>query len=360
MFLSRLHLARHAGTGVALLSAKSASAFQSASVFLVPRTSACTRKGFPRLLCNNKKHPLNMVAVRTQRMLSATLLVGTTQRGIIKSGVMCVVLAHASAAPRVRDDECSRNGTSDQINIKCDKTQLMCRVTLNTLSAPGEHTLQWRKESGKVLATQPSPRVRDAPAKPQKKTLSETAHLKKSFLSLSSWRWIKWRYKEEREKGEREKGEREKGNEDVCLQPSATTSARDDECSSNGSDQINTKCGKTQLMCRVTLNIISTLVMLLLLEATSTARKWKEKNESVSFQPSATTSARDDECSSNGSDQINTKCAKTHQMCRVTLNIISTLVMLLLLEATAKEKNEGGGKNGWKLPSRVWRGEVGA
>ena len=27
-------------------------------------------------------------------------------------------------------------------------------------------------------------------------------------------------------------------------------------------------------------------------------------------------------------------------MCRVTLNIISTLVMLLLLEATAKEKNE--------------------
>ena len=43
----------------------------------------------------------------------------------------------------------------------------------------------------------------------------------------------------------------------------------------------------------------------------------------------------------------------------VTLNIISTLVMLLL-EATAKEKNEGGGKNGWKLPSRVWRGEVGA
>ena len=44
----------------------------------------------------------------------------------------------------------------------------------------------------------------------------------------------------------------------------------------------------------------------------------------------------------------------------VTLNIISTLVMLLLLEATAKEKNEGGGKNGWKLPSRVWRGEVGA
>ena len=49
-------------------------------------------------------------------------------------------------------------------------------------------------------------------------------------------------------------------------------------------------------------------------------------------------------------------------MCRVTLNIISTLVMLLLLEATAtaKEKNEGEGKNGWKLPSRVWRGEVGA
>ena len=35
----------------------------------------------------------------------------------------------------------------------------------------------------------------------------------------------------------------------------------------------------------------------------------------VSFQPSATTSARDDECSSNGSDQINTKCGKTHQMC---------------------------------------------
>ena len=60
-----------------------------------------------------------MVAVRTQRMLSATLLVGTTQRGIIKSGVMCVVLAQASAAPRVRDDECSRNGTSDQKNIKC-------------------------------------------------------------------------------------------------------------------------------------------------------------------------------------------------------------------------------------------------
>ena len=227
-------------------------------------------------------------------MLSTTLLVGTTQRETIESGVMCVVLAQASAAPRVRDDECSRNGTSDQINIKCDKTQLMCRVTLNTLSAPGEHTLQWRKESSKVLATQPSPRVRDAPAKPQKKTLSETAHLKKSFLSLSSWRWIKWRYKEEREKGEREKGEREKGNEDVCLQPSATTSARDDECSSNGSDQINTKCGKTQLMCRV------------------------------------------------------------------TLNIISTLVMLLMLEATAKEKNEGEVKNGWKLPSRVWRGEVGA
>ena len=149
-------------------------------------------------------------------------------------------------------------------------------------------------------------------------------------------------------------------NESVSFQPSATTSARDDECSSNGSDQINTKCAKTHQMCRVTLNIISTLVMLLLLEATSTARKWKEKNESVSFQPSATTSARDDECSSNGSDQINTKCAKTHQMCRVTLNIISTLVMLLLLEATAKEKNEGEVKNGWKLPSRVWRGEVGA
>ena len=89
-----------------------------------------------------------------------------------------------SATTSARDDECSSNG-SDQINTKCGKTQLMCRVTLNTLSAPGEHTLQWRKESGKVLATQPSPRVRDAPAKPQKKTLSETAHLKKSFLSLS-------------------------------------------------------------------------------------------------------------------------------------------------------------------------------
>ena len=76
--------------------------------------------------------------------------------------------------------------------------------------------------------------------------------------------------------------------------------------------------------------------------------------EGVSFQPSATTSARDDECSSNKSMPINT-CFKC-----VTLNIISTLVMLLLLEATAKEKNEGEGKNGWKLPSRVWRGEVGA
>ena len=71
--------------------------------------------------------------------------------------------------------------------------------------------------------------------------------------------------------------------------------------------------------------------MLLLLEATSTARKWKEKNESVSFQPSATTSARDDECSSNGSNPIN-KCFKIS----VTLNIISTLVMLLLLEAYSK------------------------
>jgi hypothetical protein len=48
-------------------------------------------------------------------------------------------------------------------------------------------------------------------------------------------------------------------------------------------------------------------------------------------------------------------------MCHVTLNIISTLVMLLLeATCTTKEKNEGDGKNGWKLPSRVWRGEVGA
>ena len=31
-----------------------------------------------------------------------------------------------------------------------------------------------------------------------------------------------------------------------------------------------------------------------------------------------------------------------HIRCVVTLNTISTLVMLLLLEATAKEKNEGG------------------
>ena len=54
--------------------------------------------------------------------------------------------------------------------------------------------------------------------------------------------------------------------------------------------------------------------MLLLLEATSTARKWKEKNEDVCFETSATTSARDDECSSNGSDQINIKCAKTQLM----------------------------------------------
>ena len=76
---------------------------------------------------------------------------------------------------------------------------------------------------------------------------------------------------------------------------------------------------------------------------------------------SAAPRVRDDECSRNGtSDQINIKCGKTQLMCRVTLNIISTLVMLLLLEATAKEKNEGEVKNGWKLPSRVWRGEVGA
>jgi hypothetical protein len=34
------------------------------------------------------------------------------------------------------------------------------------------------------------------------------------------------------------------------------------------------------------------------------------------------------------------------------VHVCCTLVMLLLLEATAKEKNEGGGKNGWKLPSR--------
>jgi hypothetical protein len=68
---------------------------------------------------------------------------------------------------------------------------------------------------------------------------------------------------------------------------------------------------------------------------TTCTRKWKEKNESVSFQPSATTSARDEECSSNGSNPINKKCFKC-----VTLNIISTLVMLLLLEATVLYSKE--------------------
>ena len=84
--------------------------------------------------------------------------------------------------------------------------------------------------------------------------------------------------------------------------------------------------------------------------------KWRKKeerengNEDVCLQPRATTSARDDECSSNGSDQINTKCGKTHQMCsRYFEYYLNTCHVV-----------KGGGKNGWKLPSRVWREEVGA